>query len=489
MAERTSGLYINGKWTDGTGSEQISVINPATETVIGTVPQGTVTDVQEALRAARAAFDDGPWPRMSPQERSAVLTRMGEIMQRRYDELVELNVAETGATRMLAHHLQVGIPVSVWMDIATRVLPKYEFEKPLAPNVVAGLGIGQGIVARQPFGVAALITPFNFPFLLNVFKVAFALAAGCTAVLKPSPYTPFEALVFGEIAEEAGLPVGALNVVTGDVEAGAELTRNPMVDIVSFTGSDAVGRKVYTQAADGLKKVVLELGGKSANIICEDADLQAVIPNVVANTVTHCGQGCAILSRTLVHASRYEEVVGAVSEALRHVSIGDPADPGVMMGPLIREQQRTRVEALISQAVDDGAEIAYGGGRPAGLERGFFVEPTLFTGVSNDMRIAQEEVFGPVNVIIPFSDDDEAVRIANDSDYGLGGGVWSADTVRALGIARRLHTGGVQINGGGVGLSQHGPFGGYKKSGLGREFGAWGMEEYLQHKTIEWSAR
>jgi aldehyde dehydrogenase (NAD+) len=484
-----SELYIDGKWTAGTGSETITVINPATEVAIGTVPQASVADVREAIRAARTAFDEGPWPRMSPQERSRVLTAMGEIMQRRRAELVDLNIVETGSTRLLADFLQIGIPIDVWMDTATRVLPRYEFETPVSPNVIPGLGIGQGIVARQPIGVASLITPFNFPFLLNVFKVVSALAAGCTTILKPSPYTPYEAIVFAEIAEEAGLPAGVLNVVTGDIEASTVLTQDPMIDIVSFTGSDAVGRKVYGQAAPSLKKVILELGGKSANIICADADLERVLPSIIMNTVGHCGQGCAILSRTLVHQSIHDDVVNAVTAAMSFVTIGDPADSTVMMGPLIREQQRTRVEGLIRDAVDDGAQLVFGGGRPPGLDKGFFVQPTVFTGVRNDMRIAREEIFGPVNVIIPFADDDEAVRIANDSDYGLGGGVWSTDTVRALNIARRLHTGGVHINGGGVGLSPHVPFGGYKNSGLGREWGTWGMEEYLQHKSIEWSAR
>lgn len=489
MADRTGKLYIDGKWTEGTGTEQLTVINPATEEVVGTVPEASVADMVEAITAARTAFDEGPWPRTSPNERAAVLTRMGEIMQRRYDEIVELNIAEAGTTRMLANFLQVGVPLGAWMDTATRVLPRYDFDQPAAPNVIPGLGIGQGIVTREPYGVAALITPFNFPFLLNVFKLAPALAAGCTTVLKPSPYTPFEALLFAEIAEEAGLPPGVLNVVTGDLAASEELTRNRMVDLVSFTGSDAVGRKVYSQAADTLKKVVLELGGKSANIICADADLGAVAQDVIMNFTVHCGQGCALLTRTLVHESIHDDLVAALTGALGHVTVGDPADPATMMGPLIREQQRARVEGLIRAASDEGADLAFGGGRPAGLDKGFFVEPTLFTGVRNDMRIAREEVFGPVGVVIPFRDEDEAIRIANDSDYGLGGGVWSADTVKALGLARRMRTGGVSINGGGVGLSQHVPFGGYKQSGLGREWGSWGLEEFLQHKTIQWGVR
>lgn len=486
---RCQKLFINGIWTDGAARTELSVINPATEQPVGTVPEATVDDARAAIEAARVAFDEGPWPRMPPAERASVLLRMGEIMQRRFAELVELNIAEAGSTQMLANTLQVGIPTQSWLDMATRVLPRYEFDRPVTPNILPGMGIEQGIISREPYGVAALITPFNFPFTLNSWKLAPALAAGCTTILKPSPLTPLEAFVFAEIAEEAGLPPGVLNVVTGDLAAGEELTSNPMVDMVSFTGSDAVGRKVYGQAAESLKKVVLELGGKSANIICEDADIAEVVGSVVQNMTLHSGQGCALLTRTLVHESLYDDLTSALVAALSNITVGDPADANTLMGPLVSAQQRSRVEDLINNAVGEGATLAHGGGRPAGLSTGFYLEPTLFTGVGNHMRIARQEIFGPVGVVIPFRDDDEAVRIANDSEYGLGGGVWSRDTVRALAIARRLRTGGVWINGAGLGLSQHVPFGGYKQSGLGREGGLWGLEEYLQQKAIQWMVR
>ncbi|MHC3004002.1 aldehyde dehydrogenase family protein [Gordonia sp. GN26] len=486
QSTRTGQLFIDGKWVDGRGDETITVINPATEAVIGTVPQATVADVEDAVAAARSAFDDGPWPQMSVRERAAVLRRMAEGFADRRAELVDLSIAEAGSTRALAEFLQVGTPIDHFFDLVDRVLPAFGFETALPPMI--GNGIGQGVVVREPFGVAALITPFNFPLFLNLCKVAPALAAGCTVVLKCSPYTPFEALVVGEIAEAAGLPPGVLNIITGDVEAGEALTTHPGVDIISFTGSDTVGTKVYGQGAQSLKKVVLELGGKSANILLEDTDLDQVMQSVLGGFITHAGQGCALMTRILVHESLHDELVGRIKMALDYVPVGDPADPNVVMGPLIREAQRARVEELIRVGQQEGAQIAYGGGRPAGLDKGFFVEPTLFVGVDNRMRIAQSEIFGPVGVVIPFADDAEAVRIANDSPYGLSGGVWSADPVRAHGIARKLRTGMVVVNGGGGGLMPDGPFGGYKHSGIGREFGAHGLSEYLQHKTIQWAA-
>jgi len=460
------------------------VVNPATEVEIGIVPEGTVNDAVHALESARRAFDEGPWPTMSASQRSQALLRVADGLADRYDELVDLSIAESGSTRPLADSLQVGIPLAHFRDLAERVLPRFDFDTPMRP--LEGPRLSQGVVLREPVGVAALITAYNFPLFLNLFKVGPALASGCTAVLKPSPYTPLQALVLGEIVAEADLPPGVLNIVTGGLEASRELTANPMVDIVSFTGSEAVGRQVNRQAADTFKKVVLELGGKSANIVCADADLDKVAADVVMGFTVHAGQGCALLTRTLVHRSLHDELVGRVQAMLEHVTVGDPSSASTVMGPLIREDQRVRVEGMIERAWRGGAQIAFGGSRPSHLDRGYFLEPTLLVGVNNTMEIARKEVFGPVGVVIPFDDEDEAVRIANDSDLGLAGGVWSADPQRAFGIARRLRTGNVSVNGGSGAPNPDAAFGGYKASGLGREWGAHGIQEYLEQKSVTW---
>ena len=487
MTSLTYRLYIDGTWQDSEGDAVLTVLNPATEQAIGAVPDGTAGDVDRAVAAARRAFDEGPWPNLSPRERSAVMLRMADAMERRAGELKELAVREAGATRALADTLQVNIPLLHFRDMAERVLLQFPFEKPMPPTV--GPTLAQGVVRREPYGVAALISAYNFPLFLNILKLAPALAAGCTVVLKPAPTTPLEAFVLGEMADEAGLPPGVLNIVTGDVAAGQALTTHPGVDIVSFTGSDTVGRLVYSQAAPSLKKVVLELGGKSANIITADAELERVIPTVMFAMTTHAGQGCSLLTRTLVHRSRLDELVSLVKAALDQVKVGNPADPDVTMGPLISAAQRAKVEGLIRTGQQEGAQIAYGGGRPAGLDKGFFVEPTLFVDVDNAMTIARKEFFGPVGVVIGFDDDDEAVRLANDSEFGLGGGVWAKDPVRAYEIAKRIRAGMVYVNGGGAGSSPHTAFGGYKNSGLGLERGEYGLEEFLLSKSIIWSAR
>ena len=485
----SSQLYIDGRRTDGRADTPIPVRNPATEETVAEVPGSSAADVRQAVEAARRAFDEGPWPRMRPAERGAVLLRMAEEMERRLPELVAVNMAEAGSVRALAETLQTRVPVTHLRDMAERVLPAFAWERPMDPTIAPGIGISQGVLRREAFGVCALISAYNFPFFLSMMKVIPALAAGCTAVLKPAPSTPLESLLIGDFADAAGLPPGVLNIVTGDVEAGRELTTHPLVDLVSFTGSDTVGRSVYTQAAASLKKVVLELGGKSANIVRADGDLDGAVRSALTGIITHAGQGCSLLTRTLVHESVHDEFVARLGAALAEVRVGDPADPSTTMGPLISEAQRDKVEKLIRVGEEEGARLVCGGKRPSALDRGYFVEPTLFTGVDNHMTIARTEFFGPVGVVIPFRTDEEAVRIANDSPYGLAGAVWSADTVAAYAMASRIRAGGVAINGGSAGVNPRAAFGGYKQSGLGREWGEFGLDEYLQTKTVSWASR
>jgi acyl-CoA reductase-like NAD-dependent aldehyde dehydrogenase len=485
----SSRLYIDGRRTDGTSDARIVVRNPATEETLTEVPDSSLTDVRRAVEAARRAFDEGPWPRMRPAERGAVLLRMAEELERRLPELVAVNMAEAGSVRALAETLQTRVPVAHLRDTAERVIPAFAWERPMDPTIAPGIGISQGVLRREAFGVCALISAYNFPFFLSMMKVIPALAAGCTVVLKPAPQTPLDSLLLGDFADAAGLPPGVLNIVTGDVEAGRELTTHPMVDLVSFTGSDTVGRVVYAQAAASMKKVVLELGGKSANIVRADGDLDGAVRSALAGMTTHAGQGCSLLTRTLVHESVHDELVDRLSAALADVRVGDPADPATTMGPLISAAQRDKVEKLIQVGEEEGARIVCGGRRPAGLDKGYFLEPTLFAAVDNAMTVARTEFFGPVGVVIPFRTDEEAVHIANDSPYGLGGAVWSADTVAAYDMATRLRTGGVAINGGSAGVNPRAAFGGYKQSGLGREWGEFGLDEYLQTKTVSWAAR
>ncbi|MET9491242.1 aldehyde dehydrogenase family protein [Nocardia sp. NPDC006630] len=482
-------LYIDGRRTDGETDTVLTVRNPATEQTIAHVPQASLADVRRAITVARKAFDDGPWPRFTPGERAAILLRMAAEMERRLPELVAVNMAEAGSVRPLAETLQTRVPIAHLRDMAERVLPAFGWQQPLEPTITPGLGISQGVVRREPYGVCSLIAAYNFPFFLSMMKLIPALAAGCTVVLKPAPNTPLESLLIGDFADAAGLPPGVLNIVTGDIEAGVELTTNPMVDLVSFTGSDTVGRMVYVQAAASMKKVILELGGKSASIVRADGDLDGAVRSAFVGITTHAGQGCSLLTSTIVHESVHDEVVERLLARLSEVRVGDPAQESTTMGPLISAAQRDKVEKLIRVGQDEGARIACGGGRPAGTDRGYFVEPTLFTGVDPSMTIAQTEFFGPVGVVIPYRTDDEAIRIANATPYGLSGAVWSADTVAAYDLAARIRTGTVAINGGGAGVTPRVPFGGYKQSGIGREWGEFGLDEYLQSKTVAWAAR
>ncbi len=479
-------LFIDGEWVDGSGEREMPVVNPATEEVIARVPQASLPDVDRAVAAARRAFDEGPWPAMPPRRRSDTLLRFVQAVADRRAELVDLIIAEAGAARPIAQALQFDTPLKYAFWFAERAA-SFPFEDPL-PAQAGPRGLGQGVILKEPIGVVAAITPFNFPLYLNLVKIAPALAAGCTVVLKPSPLTPLEALVLGDIANDAGLPPGVLNVVTGDVDASERLTTHPGVDMVSFTGSDAVGKKIMGQAAEGLKKVLLELGGKSPNIVFDGSDVAKFSASAAFGFTIHAGQGCALPTRILAERPVYDEVVARMADALANVKVGDPADAATGMGPLIRASQRERVERYVAAGTAEGARLACGGARPAGLERGFFYEPTLFADVDSSMTVAQEEIFGPVGVVIPFDGEDDAVRIANDTRYGLAASVWHPDPVRAFAIAKRIHAGTVSINGGGGGPNLWGPFGGYKQSGIGREFGDYGLLEYTQLKTVSWSA-
>src|SRR5437763_8135301 len=479
-------LYIGGAWVDPSSDDELDVVNPATEDTIGRVPQASVADVDRAVTGARRAFEEGPWPRLSPRQRSDALLRLVQVVADRRGELVDLIIEETGAARPIAEALQfeTGFRYAQWFAERTA---SFAYLDPLPPQASAR-GLGQGVILKEPVGVVAAITPFNFPLYLNLSKVVPALAMGNTVVLKPSPYTPLEAFVLGEIADAAELPPGVLNVVTGDVAAGEHLTSHPGVDMISFTGSEFVGKKIMGQAADGLKKILLELGGKSPNVIFAGADVKRFAQGAAAGFTIHAGQGCALPTRILADRSVYDEVVEGMEAALRKVTVGDPTDKKTMMGPLIREAQRERVERYVAAGAAEGARLACGGGRPADVSKGFFFEPTLFADVTSSMSVAQDEIFGPVGVVIPFDGEEEGIRIANDSRYGLAASVWHPDPVRAYEIAQEIQAGTVSINGGAGGPHLWGPFGGYKHSGIGREYGDYGLLEYTQLKTVAWSA-
>jgi aldehyde dehydrogenase (NAD+) len=499
-------LFIDGDWTSEGAEGAIEVIDPATEEVIGSVPEATPKTAVAAVTAARRAFDTGPWPWMTPSERAAVLVRMAEVLERRSAELRELIVAETGSVGLLTDFVQAAGSIGMFRSNAAIVEHSFDWVENGPPSGQPG-GMAGSAIVREPIGVVAAITPFNFPFMLNVVKVAPALAAGCTVVLKPHPWTPLDAMMIAEAAAEAGLPPGVLNVVTGHAEVGDELTSNPMVDMVTFTGSTATGRRIMASASKTVKKLQLELGGKSAQIVLDDVTEEYARSIGFGEVLTHCGQGCVLKTRLLLPEHLLDAYREGVAEAAAAVKIGDPRDPETTLGPLIREQQRERVEGYVASGKEQGAELLTGGGRPAGFDTGFFFEPTVFVG-TNDMRIAQEEIFGPVLTVIPYSGKDaDAVALANDTIYGLGGAVVSASTARAFNVARQVRAGHVTVTGLGSppapaspgngqgpgwgedvkGIGQTGAFGGYKQSGLGREWGHHGIEDFTEVKNIVWS--
>lgn len=475
---------IDGRLVPASDGATFETLNPATEEVLGVAADGTEADLDRAVDAARRAFDDDVqrWT-TDPGFRARCLRQLRDAFQAEADEIRALTIAEVGAPRFLTTLAQLDSPVSD-LGYAADLAERYEWRTDLGAATPAGVPSRRWVL-REPAGVVAAVTPWNFPHQINLAKVGPALAAGCTVVLKPAPDTPWAAATLGHLAAtRTDIPAGVLNVVNASDHAiGARLSSDPRVDLVSFTGSTATGRKVMAAAADTLKRVFLELGGKSAFIVLDDADLAAATALAAFTACTHAGQGCAITTRLLVPRARYDEAVEATAATMAALGVGDPDDAGTVCGPLISARQRDRVEGYLRSAIDEGGTFATGGGRPADRDRGFFVEPTLITGLGNDATVAREEIFGPVLVAIPHDGDDDAVRIANDSPYGLSGAVHSADPERAWTVARRVRTGTMSINGG-VWYGGDVPFGGMKASGIGREMGEAGFEEYLEIKSV-----
>jgi len=480
-AERNSDLFIDGELVAGAAG-RFPTVNPATEEVLGTAADADAGDMSRAIGAARRAFDDTGWS-TDTELRVRCVRQLREAMREHIEELREITMAEVGAPRMLTAAAQLEGPVTD-LGFAADTAESYRWRTDLGEAAPMGIPTRRTLV-REPVGVVAAITPWNFPHQINLAKIGPALAAGNTVVLKPAPDTPWCAAVLGELAaEHTDIPPGVLNIVTSsDHAVGALLATDPRVDMVSFTGSTATGRAVMAAGAETIKKVFLELGGKSAFLVLDDADLAAACAMAGFTAAMHAGQGCAITTRLVVPRQHYDAAVEAAAATMSGIRPGDPTSPGTICGPVISERQRDRVQSYLDLAIAEGGRFACGGGRPADRDRGFFIEPTVVAGLDNTARVAREEIFGPVLTVIAHDGDDDAVRIANDSPYGLSGTVFSADPDRAQAVAARLRVGTVNVNGG-VWYSADMPFGGYKQSGVGREMGIAGFEEYLELKAI-----
>ena len=477
-------LYIDGAWTRPDAGSY-GVVNPATEQTVAEAPEASAAQAQEAAAAARAAFRD--WSRTPAARRAEVLHRIADLLEKRGDELVPLVQAETGATMRVASTMQVPIAVERFRRYAREALLPNTV--PLPPQAVEATALAAGgligaVAVRQPAGVVACITPYNFPLVNMAGKVAPALAMGNTVVVKPAPQDPLEILLFAEIAAEAGVPAGVVNVVTGSgPETGQALVESPDVDMISFTGSTNVGRIIAEGAGRGMKRLLLELGGKGAGIVFEDADVSAAVAGIGSTWSFHSGQICTAPTRAIVHRSKFDELVDKLSGYAQVCKVGDPMAGDTVVGPIISATQRDRVEALIKAGQEAGAEVVAGGSRPD-MECGFYVAPTLLTASSDDNPAAQEEFFGPVVTVLPFDDEDEAIAIANGTSFGLYDYVWTSDTARGYRVANQLRTGNVGINT--AQRNHESPFGGFKMSGVGRDGGTFGLHAYSELQSIVW---
>ena len=465
-------LYIDGRWTAASGKKTIDVISASTEEVMGRIPEGDVTDVQAAVAAARRAFDG--WAATPVAERAAFLKNIQEGLKARADDIARTISGEVGMPLKLSAMIQAGSPIGTF-GMYSRMLADFAFEEK----------VGHSLVVREPIGVVAAITPWNYPLHQIAAKVAPALAAGCTVVLKPSEVAPLNAFILADVIDSVGLPAGVFNLVTGyGPVVGEALVTHPEVDMVSFTGSTRAGKRVSELASQTVKRVALELGGKSAAVILDDADFAAAVRGTVNACFLNSGQTCTAHTRMLVPESRYAEVAKLAAEAAAKFTVGDPFAETSKLGPLISAAQRDRVQDFIRKGIAEGAELLCGGpDAPAGLTKGYYVQPTVFGRVKPGCTIEQEEIFGPVLSIITYKDEDDAARIANGTIYGLAGGVWAGSDERAIAFARRMRTGQVDINGGA--FNALAPFGGYKQSGNGRELGKYGLEEFLEYKALQ----
>lgn len=468
-------LYIGGQWAEPAGSDTIEVVSPVTEQVVGRVPHASPADVDAAVAAAREAFGKGPWPRMAPVERAAVVTRIKDGLLARHQELAELITRQNGSPISFSVRAQALSPVGVFAGALAAAADQVWEEERTGQS-------GPLLVRKEPVGVVAAITPWNVPMMTIAGKLAPALLAGCTVVLKPSPETPLDAYLLAEVCEQAGLPEGVLSVLPAGRETGTYLVAHPGIDKVAFTGSVAAGKQIMASAAQNLTRVTLELGGKSAAIVLEDADIDRALRHLVAGSFANSGQACVALTRILAPASRYDEIAAKLTTAVAALKVGHPMDPATEIGPMVTRNQRQRNLDYIRIGQEEGAKVLTGGGVPQDLTTGWYVEPTLFGEVDNSMRIAREEIFGPVVCLIRYQDEAEAIRIANDSEFGLAGTVWAGDVEHGTEVARQIRTGTYSVNCQKFDVGA--PFGGYKNSGIGREFGPEGLAAYLETKTI-----